>query len=248
MSEFAVPKRQEDPDPAAEAYLSRVEAELNTQHQELRDQARALLAAVKGRRGIRSEEDWQATFEKAKINYESGRFLIEKLGAERYLEPELMATLAQLRRNLLPGIEDPTAADTMMADSAILAYHNMLRVQGCSVPWCDGMKGMTTIIDKGAVWDKYSMAAPRPLAPSPRVLILQPICARGACASLSSDVLTRVGTYQRALKWMPSRSNDCPKFTQRLSAQFANSIILGLHATHGSITHHPPLQRSLGWC
>jgi hypothetical protein len=43
MSEFAVPKRQKDPDPAAEAYLSRVEAELNAQHQELCDQARATL-------------------------------------------------------------------------------------------------------------------------------------------------------------------------------------------------------------
>jgi hypothetical protein len=41
-----------------------------------------------------------------------------------------LATLAQLRRELLVGIENPTAADTMMADSAILAYHNMLRVQG----------------------------------------------------------------------------------------------------------------------
>jgi len=35
MSELTVPKRQKDPDPAAEAYLSRVEAELNTQLQEL---------------------------------------------------------------------------------------------------------------------------------------------------------------------------------------------------------------------
>jgi hypothetical protein len=41
-----------------------------------------------------------------------------------------MATLVQLRRELLTGIENPTAADTMMADSAIIAYHNMLRVQG----------------------------------------------------------------------------------------------------------------------
>jgi hypothetical protein len=65
MSELAVPKRQKDPDPAAEAYLSRVETELNTQHQDLRDQARALLAAVKGRRGISRDEDWQRIFQQA---------------------------------------------------------------------------------------------------------------------------------------------------------------------------------------
>jgi hypothetical protein len=88
------------------------------------------LAAVKGRRGVYRDEDWQRIFIEAKGKYASGRFLIEQLGAERYLEPELMATMAQLRQDLLVGIENPTAADTMMADSAIVGYHNMLRVQG----------------------------------------------------------------------------------------------------------------------
>ena len=41
-----------------------------------------------------------------------------------------MATLAQTRKGLLAGIEQPTAADHMMADSAVIAYYNMLRVQG----------------------------------------------------------------------------------------------------------------------
>ena len=50
--------------------------------------------------------------------------------ADYCLEPELMATLAQLRQELLTGIESPTAADKMVADSAVLAYRNMLRVQG----------------------------------------------------------------------------------------------------------------------
>jgi hypothetical protein len=111
MAEFAVPKRQEDPDPAAEAYLSRVEAELS-------------------RRGVQREEDWQKIFQQAKVDCESGRFLIEQLGAERYLEPRLMATLAQLRQGLLGGIQNPTAADSMMADTAVIAYRNLLRVQG----------------------------------------------------------------------------------------------------------------------
>ena len=41
-----------------------------------------------------------------------------------------MATLGHLRKGLMAGIEHPTAADQMMADSALIAYHNMLRVQG----------------------------------------------------------------------------------------------------------------------
>jgi hypothetical protein len=130
MSEPVPATPQSDAVLAGEAHEKRVAAERNTQFVELRDRAQALLAAVKGRPGVCRNEDWQRIFQLAKLNYQSGRFLIEQLGAERYLEPELMATLAQLRRDLLVGIENPSAADTMTADSAIIAYHNMLRVQG----------------------------------------------------------------------------------------------------------------------
>jgi len=79
--------------------------ELNIQHQELRDQAQALFAAVKGRRGVYRDEDWQRVFQEAKADYRSGRFLLQQLGAERYLEPELMATLSQLRQELLADVD-----------------------------------------------------------------------------------------------------------------------------------------------
>ena len=143
MSKPALTKvRRDNAELSAEAHERRMAVGLNVQHQELRDQARALLAAVKGHRGVSRDEHWQRIFQQAKINYQSGRFLIEQLGAHRYLEPELMATLTQLRRDLLVGIENPTALDTMMADSAIVAYHNMLRVQGwignlCLVVECE---------------------------------------------------------------------------------------------------------------
>jgi hypothetical protein len=131
MSEPALLEvHKDDVDAAAEEHERRVTVELNSRYEALRDQAQALFAAVKGRRGVYRDEDWQRIFREAKSNYGTGRFLVEKLGAERYLEPELMATLTQLRRDLLDDIESPTAADTMMADSAVLAYHNMLRVQG----------------------------------------------------------------------------------------------------------------------
>lgn len=115
---------------AAEAFQRRIQKENNETFQELRDQAQAVLAAVKGSRAIRRPEDWEGMFRKAKIEYASGRFIVERLGAERLLEPELMATLVQLRQDLLAGIENPTAADSMSADTAIIAYRNLLRVQG----------------------------------------------------------------------------------------------------------------------
>src|SRR5665648_80646 len=115
---------------AAEAFQRRIQEENNETFQELRDQAQAIIAAVKGSRAIRRPEDWEGMFRKAKVEYASGRFIVERLGAERLLEPELMATLVQLRQDLLAGIDKPTAADTMSADSAIIAYRNLLRVQG----------------------------------------------------------------------------------------------------------------------
>jgi hypothetical protein len=75
--------RNYDADLAAEAHEKRVVAELNAQHLALRDQAQALIATVKGRRGIQSDEHWQALFQKAKIDYDKGRFLLQQLGAER---------------------------------------------------------------------------------------------------------------------------------------------------------------------
>src|SRR6185369_8723044 len=115
MSKPALTKvRDRDADPAADAHEKRVVAELNAQHLALREQAQALIATVKGRRGLQSEEQWQAVFQKAKIDYDNGRFLLQQLGSERYLEPQLMATLAQLRRELLIGKDNPTAADKMV--------------------------------------------------------------------------------------------------------------------------------------
>jgi hypothetical protein len=60
----------------------------------------------------------------------NGRFLVQQLGAERYLDPAMVAALITLRQNLLADLKRPTAADIMIIDSAVLAYYNMLRVQG----------------------------------------------------------------------------------------------------------------------
>ncbi len=48
-----------------------------------------------------------------------------------------MATLVQLRRDLLAGIENPTAVDTMMVDVAILGYHNLTPAGTSGWAWSD---------------------------------------------------------------------------------------------------------------
>ena len=116
-------------DPAAERHEAKVQAELNAQHLELRRQAQGVFEAIKGRRGASTEEYWQEAFAKAHIDYASGQFLIQRLGADRQLDLPLVATLTLLRQGILEGIENSTMADTMIADTAIIAYRNFLRVQ-----------------------------------------------------------------------------------------------------------------------
>jgi hypothetical protein len=62
--------------------------------------------------------------------YQSGRFLLERLGAESVRDPQLMATLWQLRQGLMEayGVESP--AMTMIVDLAVMTSANILRIQG----------------------------------------------------------------------------------------------------------------------
>ena len=56
-------------------------------YDELRQHARAVLRAFKGRRPICSLEAWPAAGEDARQRDQAGRFLIERWGAERLLGP-----------------------------------------------------------------------------------------------------------------------------------------------------------------
>jgi hypothetical protein len=86
------------------------------------------MRAMQGWRDVRSMEEWQATCEDAAKRYESGRFLLERLGAERRLDPSLMATLWQLRQDLMDEYGAESPAMTMVIDLAVMAYANVLRV------------------------------------------------------------------------------------------------------------------------
>lgn len=117
-------------DPAAIAHEAKVRLELNAQFRELKRQAQGVFDAVKGRIGARNDEYLAEVFAKAREDYASGQFLVQRLGADRQLDLPLVATLTQLRHGLLAGVDHPTAADHMLADAATLAYRNLLRVQG----------------------------------------------------------------------------------------------------------------------
>src|SRR5215831_6510163 len=56
--------------------------------------------------------------------------IIERLGAERFLDPQLMGTLWQLRQRLLEEYGAESPAMTMVVDLAVMTYANVLRIQG----------------------------------------------------------------------------------------------------------------------
>jgi hypothetical protein len=81
---------------------------------------------------IESADDWDRTVVQADEDLQSGSFLIERLGGDRYLDPTLMAALVILRRQLIEEHGAGTAAELMMIDTVVLAYAQMIRING----WC----------------------------------------------------------------------------------------------------------------
>jgi len=100
--------------------------------QQLRWNARATHRAMEGWQRVKSQEDWERINEESRQQYESGAFLLERLGADRYLDPTLMATIMGLRQRLIAESAITTAAETMLVDLAVLSYYQTLRVQGWS--------------------------------------------------------------------------------------------------------------------
>lgn len=117
-------------DPAADAHERTVEEGLRAQYLELRRQARGHFDVLKGPRGAPNAAYLEQAFRRAKIDYDEGKFLVQRLGAERHLDLGLVSTLTQLRQELLHGIENPAAGDKMLADTAVIAYRDLLRIQG----------------------------------------------------------------------------------------------------------------------
>lgn len=104
-------------------------AERIEQHRELQLKARAIFSTIKGQPGVRSLEDFTRIMAKVTGDYETGKFLLDQLGADRFIDHENTLTLGHIRQQLLAGIARPTMGDKLAVDSAVIAYHNLLRLQ-----------------------------------------------------------------------------------------------------------------------
>jgi hypothetical protein len=113
-----------------DAYMAEYERGLAERHRKLLAEARASFRAMDGWAMVKSQEDWQATVRKAAEDLDSGAFLLERLGAERHLDPPLMAVLLVLRRRLIDEHGAVGAAELMLIDAAVLSYYHALRING----------------------------------------------------------------------------------------------------------------------
>ncbi len=113
----------------------------------LQHDARACYSAMDGWAGVRSEADWQAKIEQADEYLANGRFLLERLGAERYLEPGLMAALVVLRRRIIIELHISGAADLMLLDIALIA-HKPSCGRSMAIRWT-GSRSRTPLLASG---------------------------------------------------------------------------------------------------
>src|SRR5215218_6888142 len=120
----------DDPDESTDQLFQAWRERTDADYLTLRHQARAGFRAMTGWEAVESEDAWLALCDTAVEDYQSGRFLIERLGAERFLDPGLMATLLMLRQELLRGLGAHSAHEYLLVDMALLSYHHLLRFNG----------------------------------------------------------------------------------------------------------------------
>ena len=113
-----------------DAFQAEYERRLAERHKRLLTDARAAYRAMDGWGSIKSREEWEQTVAEACEEYEHGGFLLEQLGAERHLDPTLMAVLLVLRRRLVDEHGASTAAELMLIDLAVISYYHTLRING----------------------------------------------------------------------------------------------------------------------
>src|SRR5215207_3411176 len=111
-------------------FKAEYECRLAERHERLERDASASARAMDGWGRVNSRDEWLAMVRKAADDLDDGSFLIDRLGAERHLDPQMMAILLVLRRRLIDEHGATTAAELMMIDVAVLSYYHTLRVNG----------------------------------------------------------------------------------------------------------------------
>src|SRR3954452_4326947 len=111
-------------------YKAEYERRIGERREKLTRDTQAVFRAMDGWARVESADAWHQMVADAANDLESGQFLIDRLGAERYLDPELAAALLILRRKLIDEYGAESAADVMLIDVAVIGYYQTLRING----------------------------------------------------------------------------------------------------------------------
>jgi hypothetical protein len=111
-------------------FQAEYERRIAERRERLTRDASAAWRAMDGWGRVTTREDWADTVRRADRGLDDGSFLIDRLGAERHLDPPLMAVLLALRRRLIDEHGATDAADLMLIDLAVLSYYHTLRING----------------------------------------------------------------------------------------------------------------------
>lgn len=112
------------------ASMLKAAMELDSQRRErLFEDARSMQRSWEGWSSVQTQHDWVQIRDTAECDFDAGRFLIDKLGARRFLDPEETATLLTLRRRIIEDWGLTTAPELMLVDLAIINYANAIRAQ-----------------------------------------------------------------------------------------------------------------------
>lgn len=113
---------------AWERRAAEIQSQMDRAFQTLSWDARVVMRASIGWRAVQSDEDWKRLWADARSDYHCGHFLLNCLGAERLLDPKLMATLWGLRHSLAEEIRPASAGEAMLIDLAVINYYHALRL------------------------------------------------------------------------------------------------------------------------
>ncbi len=75
------------------AYEGGLQEKDQQQAEQIRRNTQAVFRAMEGWQRVGSQDEWVKVCRESQTEYESGQFLLDRLGAERYLDPKLIATL-----------------------------------------------------------------------------------------------------------------------------------------------------------
>ena len=78
---------------------------------------------------LRTQDDWERAYVSIEDDYVSGQFLIETLGAQRYVEPRIAMTILMLRRRMIEDMQLKTISEFMLMDAALVAHYNSIKAQ-----------------------------------------------------------------------------------------------------------------------